>query len=306
MSTSRGLRRWIWPLSALVLSLGLGLLPTPTKRSIAGGLEHTVFYPFRFSIGWGARALAAAHDAKRMAHELTMVHWNTDEAEEAQEENGRLRRLLGFRRRSDYELVPCPVVGRERGPFGELLLVEPADRQSGVLGRPVVAPEGLIGRVAGGEGRYARVECLNHVQMAVSVINQRSREGGILKWSPEHNPELAIVGLPSQSDWQPGDRLVTSGLGTAFPRGVLVGWVVGQRSQRGGLLKEVRVRAAASAGRVEEVFLLVRREGSAVNFGPEGTIEDVSGLFPADGGARVSRMQQAGLIVPGPGPAPVP
>lgn len=299
-------RRWLGPIAALVLSATLGFLPLSIKRPVAGVLERTVFFPFRFTVGWGERMLSGREEAKRLSRELAQRQWSRDEAEEARIENARLRRLLGFHRRADHNLVPCSIVGREWGRAGEVLLIEAADPGAAEPGRAVVSPDGLIGRVSSREGRYARVECLTHIQVAVSVLNQRSREGGILKWSPERRPGLAIRGIPSQSDWQPGDRLVTSGLGTAFPRGILVGWVERHRSQGGGMLKEVRVRPAARAARAEEVFLLERVEAGFGFPGAEEPGEDLSALFPVEPGARSARTLFKGKVGVDPGPMPVP
>jgi rod shape-determining protein MreC len=257
---SRRLRPWLSPGAGLLLSLGLTLLPLPWKTGLASVLERSVFLPYRFAVGWGPRSLLAQHRAGAALQERTRGELTLDAALEATQENNRLRGLLGFRRRSDVELHPAVVVGRGRGRFGDLLVVEPAEPDVAEPGMVVITSDGLLGRVRERDGAYARVECLTSLQTAVSVTNQRTREGGILKWDPLRGG-LAVGGIPSQSDWQPGDRVVTSGLGLAFPGGILVGWVTGHRAGRGGLLQSIEVRPAARAARAQEVFLLRMADG---------------------------------------------
>jgi rod shape-determining protein MreC len=252
---SRRLRPWLVPGAGLLFSLGVVLLPFSWKAPLAAVLERTVFLPYRFAVGWGPRSLLAQHRAGVTLQERTRGELTIGAALEATRENSRLRGILGFRRRSDVELLPAVVISRGRGRFGDLLVIEPADPAVVQSGMVVISSDGLLGRVRARDGGYARVECLTSLETAVSVTNQRTREGGILKWDPLRGG-LAIGAIPSQSDWQPGDRVVTSGLGLAFPGGILVGWVCGHRAGRGGLLQSIEVRPAAQAARAQEVFLL--------------------------------------------------
>jgi rod shape-determining protein MreC len=231
------------------------VLPLSWKTGLASVLERSVFLPFRFAVGWGPRSLLAQHRAGVALQERTRGELTIEAALEATRENSRLRTILGFRRRSEVGLLPAVVVGRGRGRFGDLLVVEPADPAVLEPGMVVITSDGLLGRVRVRDGGYARVECLTSLETAVSVTNQRTGEGGILKWDPLRGG-LAIRAISSQSDWQPGDRVVTSGLGLAFPGGILVGWVCGHRVGRGGLLQSIEVRPAARAAHAQEVFLL--------------------------------------------------
>ena len=279
-SLSRLLRPWLIPGVGLLFSLGLVLLPLPVKSGLASVLERSVFLPYRFAVGWGPRSLLAQHRAVATSHQRTGDELTIDAALEATRENSRLRAILGFRRRSEVELLPAIVVGRGRGRLGDLLVVEPADPAAVEPEMVVITPDGLLGRVRLRDGAYARVECLTSLETAVSVTNQRTREGGILKWDSLRG-DLAIGAIPSQSDWQPGDRVVTSGLGLAFPGGILVGWVCGHRARRGGLLQSVEVRPAARAARAQEVFLL-RLTDAAWPTPGERSRTGFSALFPPE------------------------
>jgi rod shape-determining protein MreC len=301
-SLSRRLRPWLIPGAGLVLSFGLTLLPLPWKFGLASVLERSIFLPYRFAVGWGPRSLLAQHRAGVAQHERARSELTADAALEATRENDRLRVLLGFRRRSGAELWPAVVVGRGRGRFGDLLVVQPADPTAVEPGMVAISPDGLIGRVRTRDGGYARIECLTSLEMAVSVTNQRTGEGGILKWDPLRGG-LTVGGIPSQSDWQAGDRVVTSGLGLAYPGGILVGWVTGHRSGRGGLLQSISVRPAAQAARAQEVLLLhVTDEGWPVPAGRSGT--GLSAFFPLEP-ARLeagSTRPALGAARPEPGP----
>lgn len=279
-SLSRRLRPWLEPGAGLLLSLGLVLLPFPAKSGLAMFLERSVFLPYRLAVGWGPRSLLAQHRAGVSLQERTRGELTIDAAVQATGENNRLRAILGFRRRADLTLLPALVVGRGRGRFGDLLVLEAAGPGAVEPGMVAITADGLLGRVRTRDDRYARVECLTSLETAVSVTNQRTREGGILKWDPVHDG-LAIRAVSSQSDWQPGDRVVTSGLGLAYPGGILVGWVGGRRAGRGGVLQSIEVRPAARATRAQEVFLL-RVTESAWPTPAERPGTGLPALFPSE------------------------
>lgn len=269
---------WANPALAVVLCLGLWFMPDAARIRVSRSLEWTLFYPFRWAVSWGEGSLRIRTELERAQRLLMERRWEEDMCREAEAENARLRRLLGFRRRGEFDLLLGTVVGRGRGRLGEQLTILAADPGRVEPGAAVLSPEGLIGVVNRRDGELVSVDGLNHLGVTVSVINQRNREGGILRWRPESG-ELAITGIPMQADWQPGDRLVTSGLGTTFPRGILVGWVTGQRVPVHGALKTVLVRPAAT-GRVQDVFMAA--------FGPHHLGEDMelSALYPLEPSGR--------------------
>jgi rod shape-determining protein MreC len=55
-----------------------------------------------------------------------------------------------------------------------------------------------------------------------------------------------------------GQSVVTSGLGTVFPRGILVGHIIDTNNIGFGLYTEARVKLAADLGNLEEVWVVLR------------------------------------------------
>jgi len=255
--TAPRLRTWIGPAIAVLASLVLLLVPEPARIATARALERTVFAPFRFAVGWGEASLAVQLQLHRLRAERTEVVLEQDRVREVQEENERLRRLLGFRRRTDDQLIAGAVVARDRGRLGDLLWVEVAPGARIPDGAPAVVPDGLIGWATGQDGERVRVACLTNREVTLSVLDQRTREAGILTWVPPAVHRLELNDVPLQSEWKEGDRVITSGLGTVFPRGLLVGWVEGSAPDAAGRGKKVSVRPAASPAQTDELFFLV-------------------------------------------------
>lgn len=224
---------------------------------------------------------------RRLSQDATNAQLEIRQLQEAGRENEVLRRMLAMRSRALLSLTPARVVGRNLDWTGEVLWLD----VSGVAipGTAVVTPEGLLGRVSRGGGARAQVETLWHSRLAVSIVDGRSREQGILRWDPAHPRDLAIDLAPLTADFRVGDAILTSGLGEVFPRGILVGYVVGAEAETRTQLKRIHVRPSARRGRLQEVFLVNERppEGDATPLFPaaEPTPVEPPGL-PGEAGAR--------------------
>lgn len=298
ISTRDHLRMLLHPVIAAILALSAVLLSAPARTTVASVLERSIFFPYRLAVGWGARSLLAERELLRLARLAREGEGAKEEKLETDAENVRLRALVGFERRSDAEWFPGVVIGRGRSRLGDLLLVRVTDPFQIEIGQPVADPSGLLGRVLSVSNDIARVEGLRNRNVAVSVVDQRSREEGIARWDPSCGSALSVQGVPAQADWQVGDRVVTSGLGSVFPRGLLVGYVMGVREEGGGLLRSVGVRPASSFDRASEVLFLV---GGTNAPGAEGT-----GVYPFDPLVPLSREDRPaeGTLSAGARPAP--
>jgi rod shape-determining protein MreC len=77
-------------------------------------------------------------------------------------------------------------------------------------------------------------------------------------------PILHVKYLSRDADIQPGDQVVTAGLGEIYPRGLVVGTVVDVTRGEGDLFQEALVRPGADLNHLEEMLILVA-EGSQVS-----------------------------------------
>ncbi len=266
------------------------LLATPAgfRGSISNALEWSLFLPVRAVIGWGGRSLLVSAQNRKLQRDLTAERLETARMGEAGRENQTLRRMLGMQARSGLSLLPARVVARSTEWPGEVLWVDAAGVPQ--TGLAVVSPEGLVGRVARTAGSRALVETLWHSRVAVSVIDARSREQGILHWDPARPGEVSIDHVPLQADFRAGDAVITSGMGEVFPKGILVGYVQGGQEDPGTQLKRIRVRPAVRRGRALEVFLLDERP-------PLG---DATRLYPESGGTPAGAPPVPGGTAGGP------
>ena len=81
-------------------------------------------------------------------------------------------------------------------------------KQDGVLpGMPVLNDQGFIGIVHVLSDNFSIARTLNNVDLKLTVMDERSRINGIMKWTGK---ELTIINIPITFDVKVGDRIVTS------------------------------------------------------------------------------------------------
>ena len=72
-----------------------------------------------------------------------------------------------------------------------------------------------------------------------------------------------MVNLSREADIIKGDKIITSGFGGIYPKGILVGEVAQVVNEQGGLLKYAVLKPAVDFDRLEEVFVIIRSRAPA-------------------------------------------
>jgi rod shape-determining protein MreC len=157
---------------------------------------------------------------------------------EAAATNRRLRELLDLKSGLGRKSVAAAVIGKSASTWFQSLTV----------------PMGVVGQVVGVSPRSAKVLLITDHNSGVDVIVQRSRARGIVSGSLENGPVMKYVGR--NEDIREGDRLITSGLGGIYPRGLLVGTIGEMRKNGQGLFLHVEIELAVNPSRIEEVLLV--------------------------------------------------
>jgi rod shape-determining protein MreC len=138
-------------------------------------------------------------------------------------ENESLRGLLKFVPDRSASFITARVVADTGGAFVRSVLVAAGARDGLRKGDAAATGEGLVGRVAELGQHSARVLLLTDINSRIPVVIERSRDQGILAGDNSDNPRLLYLSHSTQLS--PGDRIVTSAAGGAFPPGLPVGFI---------------------------------------------------------------------------------
>ncbi|HLL21993.1 MAG TPA: rod shape-determining protein MreC, partial [Kofleriaceae bacterium] len=126
---------------------------------------------------------------------------------------------------------------------------------------PVIAGTGPVGKVDKVYGDYADVMLVSDPRSRIDVSIKRTGARGVLIGlgaSDSYACKITTLELAAKPDLraQVGDEVVTSGVGSVFPPGLVIG-VVTKLSGDDGMFQNVEVRPAVDVSRVRAVMVLL-------------------------------------------------
>ena len=207
------------------------------------------------------RGSEARAENVRLRREVASLSVLRTDIERLEAENDRLRQSLGYRSRNPEDWLAAEVLSSGGGAAGSrnLIRIGKGSLDGVRKGAAVVAPEGLVGRVASVTPHTAEIALVTdgRVKVACEIETaDKVRSHGILGGGSEDS--LRLRHLSDAAEVPPRSRVLTSGLGGVFPKGIEVGTLLDVRKDANGIPCEGEVLPAVDFSTLEDVF--IRRE----------------------------------------------
>ena len=158
--------------------------------------------------------------------------------------------ILNLQGEPPVQGVTARIVAESDGPFSNTLLANAGQVHGVAEGFVAVNEGGLVGRVIQLGARSSRILEVTDFNSRVPILGERSGVRAIMYGGS--NGRGALQDLPEEDQFIVGERLLTSGEGGAFPRGILAGYA----TLRGD---DWRVEFAMEQGRAGFVRLIPER-----------------------------------------------
>lgn len=239
------------------------LLKSATRDLLAPLQELAASYAIRLRgagnaiRGWGG----LPEKNEELQKEVMLLRQKLTELDALREENFLLRQQLGFMNQQDRRLVAGTVLARDISGWWQTLRIQ---HNNSPLIQPdlaVINDQGLVGRVNEVSVHTADILLISDpaCQVAVQVGEKGAfaiLSGQGLSWRGRVLCKLAFIdkNIPIQR----GDKVVTSGLGGVFPKGITVGTVENVSLDSNGLHQSAELKPAADLSQLEVVFIIAR------------------------------------------------
>jgi rod shape-determining protein MreC len=191
---------------------------------------------------------------------VTQLEQQQLKLDETMQENGRLKSLLGFKEeREQFTVGGVRITGKNPGNWFNTLTIDKGSNQGITVNMAVITDKGLIGRVTDVGRDWSKVRTIVDGQSSVSAIIERTRDNGMVKGNNTLTFEdglCRMINLPLDSDVVVGDRVITSGLGEIFPKGIYIGEVAEVSYERRDMFKTAIIKPGADFQRLEEVLVI--------------------------------------------------
>jgi rod shape-determining protein MreC len=205
---------------------------------------------------------------RRLRGEVRELQQRLESAQEMVQENRRLQAVLGMPAAPAGRPVLSLVIGKDATNWFRSLLIDRGSGDGLERNAPVITPQGLVGRVVEVGPIASRVQLVTDPVSSVGALVQRTRVSGIA--AGDGGSTLRLRYLPLMSDVAVGDRVITSGMGGVFPKGLPLGTVAAVERRSGALFQEAVLEPAADLSRLEEVIVLTGLPTRASGFEANG------------------------------------
>ncbi|RHW38681.1 rod shape-determining protein MreC [Lysinibacillus yapensis] len=180
----------------------------------------------------------------------------------------------------EYDPLKATVIARNPDQWEEKIILNKGSSHGVKLNMAVMTANGLIGKISLVTPFTSEVELLhsNNPNNRVSAIIQGKKEDvfGLLEGYDVERNELILKRIDSNFKINEGEKVVTSGLGGIFPKGILIGEVTEVTTDDYGLTKMAYVKPAADFSMVEDVVIAKRTAVTVDGSDGTGTNEDLT------------------------------
>ncbi len=171
-----------------------------------------------------------------------------------QDELARLKEVLQIKSKLPHQAKIARIIAHDPSTWSKSFIIDLGRDDGVVADSPVIAEQGIVGRVLECTAKYSRVLMISDTDSSVSGVDVRSRVNGVVQGTGLGPLRLGFVS--PLEDIQVGDTIVSSGLGGVFPKGYALGTIVKKEVSDNHLDTEIELAPAVDLGVLDYVFIL--------------------------------------------------
>ncbi len=260
----------------VMLCIALMLVIVPSVLAIMGlsdymrGIVVTVLSPLE-------RAMTAATDAidgftdyftefdrlkaenEELKQKLAELEDKNYEIEEIERMNEWLYSYFDLaREHPEYDFAVANIVGREVGNYMTVFTLDVGTDSGVTKDMPVVTADGIVGYVNEAGTNWCKVLTVIESASAVGAYIQRTGEVGLLEGDYDMRLDglCRLTYLATDSNVEVGDRVLSSGLGSIYPRDLVIGIVERVETDEYSRTVTAYVRPAADLEELSRVMVI--------------------------------------------------
>ena len=165
---------------------------------------------------------------EQLRAELDELRDRSYRVDEIEEMNEWLYEYIGIvREHTEYDFTVADIVGREVGNYMTVFTLDVGADNGVTANMPVITSDGIVGYVSEAGKNWCQVRTIIESASSVGAYIERTGEVGLLEGDFNMREEglCKLTYLSADSSVEVGDRVLTSGLGSIYPRGLVLGIV---------------------------------------------------------------------------------
>lgn len=193
--------------------------------------------------------------SQRLEKELFLLRDDLLRLRHLEQENKRLRDLLGSPVHFDTRRVVAEIMAVDTDPFSHQVVLDKGSLAGAFAGQPVLNEQGVVGQVISVGKTTSRVLLITDTSHGIPVRVARNDIRAIASGSGQLD-RLLLHNITRNTDIKEGDVLLSSGLAGRFPEGYPVGRVSRVGYEEGQPFADIHVQPFAALDRIRYLLLL--------------------------------------------------
>ena len=203
----------------------------------------------------GYVALQTVREENRQLHrDIELLKGQNNQLRESMTAVQRYEALLNFKQQSPSQTLAAQVIGRDATNWYRGMILNKGENDGVRTEMGVITPAGVVGRVVKTNATSSVVLLVTDPNNAIAGVVQRTRDEGIVEGTSHGRARLKYI--PLLSNVQAGDRVVTSGLTGAFPRGLAIGSLIQVEKSEGDLFQSAEIEPEVDLSKLDEVLII--------------------------------------------------
>ncbi|MBN2288972.1 MAG: rod shape-determining protein MreC [Candidatus Glassbacteria bacterium] len=239
----------------VLISLSALSLSSHRRFYLARRVNRAILAPFQLVVARVDYFLQLKSENVKLRKSNFLLNLELYRLQEAKRQNQRLEALLEFSRRYPVRFIACRIISGGLGEKAHVFIIDKGFEDGLSPNLPVLVPEGLVGKTVEVDPHRTVVQLYSHPEFRVSA-KPRGKEDRAIVGSSQNN-KMYMFNIPLRNQLEPGDLIVSSGMGGIFPKGIPVGRIVGLEEEEEMRIKmRARMEPAVDLDKVSEVFVL--------------------------------------------------
>jgi len=173
---------------------------------------------------------------------------------ELEKENKRLKTILNLTEQNPNTMIAARVVGEDIKNWFKCIIIDKG-RNYGIKEKmPVITPKGIVGQAVEVNKWHTKVMIINDTNSSIDVYIEGKNTRGMLEGTGQTVLKLKYV--LKNDEVEIGDRLVTSGKDSIYPKGLPTGIVITVNRNKPGIFSDIDVMPFNNFKGLEEVLII--------------------------------------------------
>lgn len=203
---------------------------------------------------------------QRLKGQLDAIHEKEAAIATLKSENQQLKDELGLEELvTEYTVRRGNVISRNPDQWINQVIIDLGTMNGMERGMPVMNNNGLVGYISETNPTSSKVTLISNVDLSASKVSseiileeeEEAIQGIISEYKTDTN-QLVMSQITSDAEIKPGTLVTTSGLGGAFPRGLVIGEVEAVRLDEQGLERLVFIKPLSDFNNIRIVSVIER------------------------------------------------